>query len=287
MQKLGWTSLPLSDDLSATSFDAISQDDCARAATFGEIEGLLVSPDTQEMLVVMAEGLATSSRSETFPMRGQRPMLLPKYARDCVSGDSFNLPADAVATSGQQYLLLSSIKMRGGPQNSDYNDIWFHRHVYRSRRLLQTARGLVLDVGCDKPSISRKLFPSQSTFLGLEPSLGASGEFCICGMGEHLPLKSESLDGVAFITSLDHVLDYHQALDEAYRVLKPGGMLYLASLVWTERASLIGDTVHFHHFRDFELIGALRRMSIETLERYVWKNDQHRYGVYLAARKPV
>lgn len=282
-----WSALPLSDDLTALAFEAVAQNDCARATTLKEVAHLLASPDTGAALKIETGALIAATTGEFFPLRGERPLVLPKYARGSVLGDTFDLPPESAAMGGRQYLLLSSIKMRGGPQNSDYHDIWFQRHVHRSRKLLKDATGVVLDVGCDRPSISRKLFPPTARFLGLEPSLGAGSEFCLCGMAEHIPLKDESVDAVSFMTSLDHILDYQLAVDEARRVLKPGGCLYLASLVWTDRASLVGDTVHFHHFRDFELQGALRGLHIESIERYVWKSDTHRYGIYLAARKPA
>jgi hypothetical protein len=47
----------------------------------------------------------------------------------------------------------------------------------------------------------------------------------------------------------------------------------------------VKDNVHFHHFRQFEIEGALRRFRIGRIKRYGWKNDDHRFGVYLAAMK--
>ena len=92
---------------------------------------------------------------------------------------------------------------------------------------------------------------------------------------------------MALLTSLDHVLDHHAALDEAWRVLRPGGRLYLASLVWSERAELYRDHVHFHHFREFELFGALARFRLDTVQRYPWKDDTHRSALYLALTRPA
>lgn len=280
-----WSALPLSQDLTNVAFDSIPERNHARTATLAEVIPLLASPDTGAMLEIADGMLSAPATGERFPLRGARPLLLPSYARNSVCCDELVLPPESVTTAHLQYLLLSSIKMRGGPQNSDYSDVWFQRHVHRARTLLADVTGLALDIGCDKPSISSRLFPPEAVFLGLEPSLSASDEFCLCAMAEHLPLRSGSIDAVALMTSLDHILDYHQAVEEACRVLKPGGCLYLASLVWTERASLEADTVHFHHFRDFELQGALRSLVIERVERYDWKGDTHRYGVYLAARK--
>ena len=91
------------------------------------------------------------------------------------------------------------------------------------------------------------------------------------------------------ISSLDHILDHHRALDEAYRVLKQGGWLffYFQILVWHDRAEVMYDHFHFHHFREFEILGALSRFRIETLERQGWKGDTHRTSLYIAATKPA
>ena len=68
-------------------------------------------------------------------------------------------------------------------------------------------------------------------------------------------------------------------------MLRPGGRLYLATLIWTDSAALTTDQAHFHHFRQFEVEGVLRKFNINTLDRYGWKGDTHRYGVYLRATK--
>jgi SAM-dependent methyltransferase len=219
-------------------------------------------------------------------MRGARPILLPEFARNRIEGDRFVFDERDLQGFGTQYLYLANVKFHGGEQNSDFDDVWYHRHIHRSRELTRDARGTLLDIGCDTPSVSSRQFPQGVDYIGLEPSLQSSGEFCICGMAEFLPIRTASLDNVALMTSLDHILDDHKAIDEAFRVLRPGGYLYLASLVWNDRASTVGDTVHFHHFRDWEIQGLLRSFDIKRVQRYGWKDNHHRYGIYLMARKP-
>jgi ubiquinone/menaquinone biosynthesis C-methylase UbiE len=46
------------------------------------------------------------------------------------------------------------------------------------------------------------------------------------GPVEDLPFESESFDIVTAYSFMDHLLDYRLALQEAYRVLKPGGVFY-------------------------------------------------------------
>ncbi len=118
--------------------------------------------------------------------------------------------------------------------------------------------------------------------MSLDPYAG-QGEFRVIGLGEILPIKDNSVDAVLFNTSLDHILDYHTAIQEAHRVLKPGGRIVIATYAWLERATLLTDSVHFHHFREHELLGAVEEyFSVEDIRRYEDpKQAVHRYGFYI------
>jgi len=98
-----------------------------------------------------------------------------------------------------------------------------------------------------------------------------------------LPIKDKSVDAVLFNTSLDHILDYQTAILEAHRVLKPGGRIVIAAYVWLERATLLTDSVHFHHFREYQILGAVEEyFDIEDIRRYEDpKHAVHRYGFYV------
>ena len=48
----------------------------------------------------------------------------------------------------------------------------------------------------------------------------------IVGDVHNLPLENESVDGVICVSLLEHVENPWQAMEEIYRVLKPGGYLY-------------------------------------------------------------
>lgn len=109
--------------------------------------------------------------------------------------------------------------------------------------------------------------------------------FRLVGVAEYLPFRDACLDAVLFNTSLDHVFDHHRALDEAHRTLVIGGRILVATIAWLHSAELIRDHVHFHHFREFEILGALGRFEIRNLRRYDYKGDAHRYGLYVEAVK--
>jgi SAM-dependent methyltransferase len=155
-------------------------------------------------------------------------------------------------------------------------------HQYRFKEFCESLTGLVLDVGCDQPNRSMQLLPATCEYLGLDPYAG-HGDFRIIGLGEILPVRDKSVDAVIFNKSLDHILDYHSAIDEAWRVLKPGGNIVIATYGWLNDATLLRDSVHFHHFREYEIMGALKKVfDIEDTQRYECpKGDTHRFGLYV------
>lgn len=257
---------------------------CAVASRIEHVSDKFISPDSG--LPIQFNGVELSSSSgEVFSLENSSPVLLPRAALQFLKHPVETRAIGSIKNAFEQYLYLCAVKNAVGEANSPLEDQWYRRHLVRCRALVATAAGLVLDVGCDDPSLSRKLFPSSCEYLGIEPSLGRNEEFRVVGMAEFLPFANETFDCISFLTSLDHVLDYHTAIAEAGRVLRSGGKLYLATLIWTEGAELYQDSIHFHHFRDYEIQGALHGYSISRIKRYGWKHASHRFGVYLEAIK--
>ncbi len=279
-----WNSDPpwIGDDPLASA----DMDNGARAIDLAEAQQLLASPDDRSPLTRQGDGLVDSA-GRRYPIVARRPWLLPHRALDFVDSNQVRVPLEATRRDAlAQYLHLTGVKASGWSANSEPDDPWFLRHMRRAADLLAPAAGLVLDVGCDNPQLSRRLFPQGVRYLGLEPALATAQGFSIAGMAEFLPFADDVFDGVAMLTSLDHVLDHHAAIDEAWRVLSPGGSLFLATLIWEDRAELCRDNIHFHHFRDFEIRGALARFGIRAARRYGWKGDRHRHVLYVHAAKP-
>ncbi len=279
---MDWSDIRWDDSLEMLDPVRLVPERAARVSSLVEIAGLLCAPDTLQPFAVATDGMPAIPRIEDG-----RPLLFPVVINDRIRDGILHVGIEDAADALLQYAYLGVVRNSGWHHNSATHDPWFHRHVHRAVNLLRTASGTVLDIGCDDPAVSRMLFPAGVSYVGLEPGLGRRRELCLAGMAEFLPIRSDSVDGVALMTSLDHVLDYHAALDEAFRVLRPGGKLFLATLVWTDSARLTTDHIHFHHFRDFEIRGALGRFELQDGVRYNWKDDRHRHGVYLTAVKPL
>jgi len=221
----------------------------------------LISPDTGRPLTHEPDSSALSDGTNLYPRRGEPYLLLPSRLQRYFT-TRLEVPFDQYADDPfMQYFLLATIK-QSGEINAAASNIHYERHLVRLRDVLANASGTVLDVGCDDPEIGASLFPPAVNYIGLDPFCSRETPFRLIGVGEYLPFRDASLNGVLFNTSLDHIHDWHRALDEAHRVLLPGGKLYLSTLAWTESASLQGDSVHFHHFREYEILGALEGFEI-------------------------
>jgi SAM-dependent methyltransferase len=254
----------------------------AKILSLADIERFLASPDTGAALRIQEDQSGLTDGVHSYPIIHGTPILYPENIAEAFLGGGLELKY--YDDSRMQYFLLSQIKQRG-EINAASTNVHYQRHLFRMKEFVATCRGLVLDVGCDDVEISASLFNEECRYIGLDPFANSKSSFRVIGVGECLPIRDESIDNVVFNTSLDHILDYHQALEEARRVLKPSGTIYISTLVWSERASLLNDAVHFHHFREYEILGALSSMRIGRANRYRYKDDRHRYGLYLSAFK--
>lgn len=210
------------------------------------------------------------------------PLLMPQSIEQIVLGERSD---DLPKSSTVQYYQISLLKQQG-ETNADPRTAAVPRHQYRWRSFCKDLNGLVVDIGGGDPLLSASLLPPECEYLSVEP-YPIDSIFSIIAMGEVLPVRSASVDVVTFNTSLDHILDYHTAIDEAARVIKSDGVICLASYVWLDRATLLSDAVHFHHFREFEIVGSLERhFRISEIKRYKDpKGSDHRIGFYVRARK--
>ena len=257
-------------------------------AQYDRVASLLASPDSRLPLTRIDERCVSDGVNQ-YPIWGGKPVLLPHMLLQYFSEGGWNIPYELKSSPVYQYFLLSQIKATSGPVNDLPDDPWNLKHLEWSRDLLADARGLTLDIGCDDVELSASLLPAGAEYVGLDPVYRANGNFAVVGVGEFLPFLSETFDSAIFLTSLDHILDWHQSVEEAFRVLRPGGTLYVSSLIWHARAGLLRDTVHFRHFREYELTGGFASAGFVTgsAQYYPWKGDAHRRVIQFKAVKPV
>lgn len=273
-------------DEKAVTAEMLKRRPHSRTLALPEMTSLLMSPDSGQPLELSADASSMTDGANRYPVVHGSPVLYPEFVSGAFSGSASGMELKYYDDSRLQYFLLSQIKQHGDV-NAPSTDVHYERHLFRISEFVQDCGGLVLDVGCDDVTIGASLMPAQCRYIGIDPFL-RNEQVRVVGVGEFLPFKSESVDHVLFNTSLDHVFDYHKALDEAFRVVQPGGTVIIASLVWwdVDRSTLLSDSVHFHHFRDYEIDGAARaRGIIEKVADYAYKDSTHRYSRYMSVRK--
>ncbi len=99
---------------------------------------------------------------------------------------------------------------------------------------------IAVDLGCGKGSYTSELAQWYGVIMGMDivpenvsiarehlQSDGSRKIHLLCAAGDALPLANESVDSVFLIEVLDHVPSLRPCLEEAFRVLKPGGILFL------------------------------------------------------------
>ncbi len=118
----------------------------------------------------------------------------------------------------------------------------------RYAAVLPQLRGRVLDIGAGDNALIR-LYRQMQLRSGRDDadarnSVGVDvvdwgGDTLKLASSDRLPFESKSFDTVCFIACINHIPERVDALKEAYRVLKPGGLV-----VATMIGRLIGDVGH-------------------------------------------
>lgn len=241
-------------------------------------ENFLASPDSGAPLYFDGSDMTLRAAGESFPVEADNAILYPNRVREAWIGG--RLAPEEFEDSLLQYCLLSQFK-QVGETNAPAESPSVALHLERMSYVTAGLQGRLLDIGSGDPAVSAQFFPSSCEYVGLDPyGRHPNG---ITAMAELLPFSDGSFDVCVFNTSLDHILDYRTALAEARRVLRPGGVIVISTLIWSAEATLLTDTVHFHHFRESDLHAALGP-TLTKLFRYPDpKGLPHRNGLYIVA----
>lgn len=104
----------------------------------------------------------------------------------------------------------------------------------------------LLDVGCGSCSLEARLRGGwRGFYVGIDlrrPPRGVQGD------AQMLPFRNSAFDTVVFIHSLEHLPDYYKGLEEAWRVLRERGVLFIqAPTPSNYYATSLPDHLHVLH----------------------------------------
>jgi SAM-dependent methyltransferase len=108
-----------------------------------------------------------------------------------------------------------------------------HEHALDWLMQVHPEPGMVVDVGCGAGSFLARCRERGWRGLGVDPCPSAVAHATAKGLEAYVRswpssfLASETADAVTFINVLDHLRDPFGALQEAWRVLRAGGLLYI------------------------------------------------------------
>lgn len=152
----------------------------------------------------------------------------------------------------------------------------FDDELVLMRRMLPLEGATILDIGCGDGGFARRLVAEAGAarVVGLDLpevlGLASEGVELLAGKAEALPMTDNAFDVTVMMKSLHHVAPDRMdaALDEAARVLRPGGLLYVSEPVARGRFDTIMRIFHDEaEVRDLAQVALDRVAGLEWLQR--------------------
>ncbi|NPA29233.1 MAG: bifunctional demethylmenaquinone methyltransferase/2-methoxy-6-polyprenyl-1,4-benzoquinol methylase UbiE [Epsilonproteobacteria bacterium] len=150
---------------------------------------------------------------------------------------------------------------------------WRKRACDKTLQLLDRSENLtVVDVACGTGDMlqwwkerAREAGATIGRFIGVDPSEGMLkvakekvdyAEFVVA-KAQQMPLEDATADILSISYGIRNVVDRQEAINEFYRVLKPGGMAVILEFTKREERGLKGRVVDFYMHRILPTLGGL------------------------------
>lgn len=149
-----------------------------------------------------------------------------------------------------------------------------------------TANSTVVDLGCGYDyyllrSIAPRLKSAVAMDLSVQPSTDPKIEAIAHDLNTILPLRSDKFDVVVSMANLEHLSNPLRLLKEAYRILKPGGVLILTTPSIYAKPVLEFLAYRLHIISEPEIRDHKMYFNRTILRDYLqqagFKTIQHRY----------
>jgi len=154
------------------------------------------------------------------------------------------------------------------------------------KRIAASCPGLrALDIGCGRGDNLRRLARYGAVARGIEPNVERAREAAriaptAAGVGEAIPLASQSFELVYISHVLHHARDVDAVLSECHRLLVPGGLLFVIETIDDSPLMRLAralqprwdDDEVLNRFRYQDLIDACQRRELDVVRggRFNW-----------------
>ncbi|OQY71297.1 MAG: hypothetical protein B6D44_13225 [Ignavibacteriales bacterium UTCHB2] len=120
---------------------------------------------------------------------------------------------------------LSSFQI---PLNHTDYIVYKSYHYYLFSCLEKYAKGKLLDIGCGNKPYSTIVSPFIESYTGCDIVQSSDKVVDILCQATDIPLESNSFDTVISTQTIEHVADHQRLVNEAYRLLRPGGYFVIS-----------------------------------------------------------
>lgn len=102
----------------------------------------------------------------------------------------------------------------------------YHRDLFDA--INKYAKGNLLDIGCGNKPYEQKILAVVNKYVGCDIVQSSLNKVDIISSADAIPLEGASFDTVISTQTIEHVGNHQGLVDEAFRILKPGGYFILS-----------------------------------------------------------
>ena len=153
------------------------------------------------------------------------------------------------------------------------------RHRLLLREIFRLEGGEILDAGCGQGRIGQLLSARNFSLFGFDESREGIKAACDNAPGAcflragvtRMPFAGNKFDAVVSGDVLEHVEDDKAAVEEIFRVLRPGGLAVVSVPAHPEKWSIDDDwSGHKRRYDKDQLINMFKSKGFETITCYHW-----------------
>ncbi|MDZ4668153.1 MAG: class I SAM-dependent methyltransferase [bacterium] len=125
------------------------------------------------------------------------------------------------------------------------------------------AKGKLLDIGCGNKPYEIMLKPYINEHLGCDIVQSSNNKVDVICEATMIPIKDAAFDTIISTQTIEHIGDFQTMVNEAYRLLKPGGHFIVSGpMYWP----IHEEPYDFHRFTKYGFIHSLEKAGFIAVE---------------------